>query len=256
MRLRAFGVCLFAIAFASSCSTDSRSTDLNLDSVVETAASPPATSATTVPLTASPPTVPLTASPTTASPLPTSTSVVPLSTVATSPIPTTSTTPTTTAVNVADATTTSVQVELSAEDRVRQDFEMARATRERCGFDPATCQYESVALAGSPIDLSTRALMAFRLEYNLRSVEGRGAALLRVDKVSVEGESAFVSVCLYDPVVVYDIADPTNPSDDIIYNEERNSYETRWEMRQSAGRWLLFERRDLRSLKGGDLCGF
>jgi hypothetical protein len=250
MRLRMSGVFLFVMALMSSCSTGSKSTDLNLDSVVETATSPAATTPEVTP-------VPPTAAPTPASTIPTTTSAVPLSTALTSSIPTSSTTSTSTlTTTIADVTTTSAQVELSEEDRVRHDFEMARVTRERCGFDPAACQYEYVAVVGSPFDLSTRALMAFRLEYSLRSVEGRGAALLRIDKVSLEREAAFVTVCLYDPVVVYDIADPTNPSDDIIYNEEKNSYETRWEMRQSAGRWLLFERRDLRSLKGGDLCGF
>jgi hypothetical protein len=250
MRLRMSGVFLFVMALMSSCSTGSKSTDLNLDSVVETATSPAATTPEVTP-------VPPTAAPTPASTIPTTTSAVPLSTALTSSIPTSSTTSTSTlTTTIADVTTTSAQVELSEEDRVRHDFEMARVTRERCGFDPAACQYEYVAVVGSPVDLSTRALMAFRLEYSLRSVEGRGAALLRIDKVSLEREAAFVTVCLYDPVVVYDIADPTNPSDDIIYNEEKNSYETRWEMRQSAGRWLLFERRDLRSLKGGDLCGF
>jgi hypothetical protein len=250
MRLRMSGVFLFVMALMSSCSTDSKSTALNLDSVVETATSPAATTPEVTP-------VPPTVAPTPASTIPTTTSAVPLSTALTSSIPTSSTTSTSTlTTTIADVTTTSAQVELSEEDRVRHDFEMARVTRERCGFDPAACQYEYVAVVGSPFDLSTRALMAFRLEYSLRSVEGRGAALLRIDKVSLEREAAFVTVCLYDPVVVYDIADPTNPSDDIIYNEEKNSYETRWEMRQSAGRWLLFERRDLRSLKGGDLCGF
>jgi hypothetical protein len=250
MRLRMSGVFLFVMALMSSCSTGSKSTDLNLDSVVETATSPAAPTPEVTP-------VPPTAAPTPASTIPTTTSAVPLSTALTSSIPTSSTTSTSTlTTTIADVTTTSAQVELSEEDRVRHDFEMARVTRERCGFDPAACQYEYVAVVGSPFDLSTRALMAFRLEYSLRSVEGRGAALLRIDKVSLEREAAFVTVCLYDPVVVYDIADPTNPSDDIIYNEEKNSYETRWEMRQSAGRWLLFERRDLRSLKGGDLCGF
>ena len=106
------------------------------------------------------------------------------------------------------------------------------------------------------MDTATRDLMKFRLDNNLRAVHGNGDAQYRIEEVRLDGASAFVTTCLYDTVVIFDIADPANPTDDIIYNEEKNSYEIRWEMRQVGDHWYLFERVDLRSLKDGDLCAF
>jgi len=244
MRWRSLCVGLCAAVLVVSCSSDSDGSDLGLGTTGATAASPPTTEAPET--TAARTTVAVTTSTTT-----TSTTEPPI-TATTAPPPTEA--PTTAAPPPTEAPTTTA--ELSAEDKVKADFEAARLVRSQCGFDPVSCDYAAMAVPGSPTDLDTRDLMQFRLDNNLRSFPGKGEALSRIESVGFEGEAAFVTSCLFDSVIVFDIADPANPDDDIIYNDERNSYETRWELRLVGSRWLLYDGVDIRSLKDGDLCGF
>ena len=147
-------------------------------------------------------------------------------------------------------------MELSAEDKVKADYQAARLAREHCTYDPYTCDYASIAIPGSPMDVQTHEVVKMRTDNNLRAVEGHGGVQLRIDSVGFEGDSAFVSICVYDTVVIFDIADPTNPNDDIIYNEEKNSYRVRWELRDQNGRWLLYDAEQLEEMKDGDICAF
>jgi hypothetical protein len=244
MRLRMSGVFLFVMALMSSCSTGSKSTDLNLDSVVETATSPAA------------PTPEVTPVPPTAAPTPASNQVQSSTDVTTTSLIVNSTDLATTVAAVVEPDSTLAVVALPAEDRVRLDFERARVARQDCGYFPDMCAFGAIALNDSPIDRATRQLMTFRLSNNLRAVAGKGESKDRIDGVTLRGDSAFVTDCTYDTIVVFDVADPTNPDDDIIYNEEKNSYQTVWEMRLDGGIWLLYGGADLQSQKDGDLCGF
>ena len=133
---------------------------------------------------------------------------------------------------------------------------MALSASEACGDEPADCDYSAVAVPASPTDLTIHRRVADRVKNNLRTIPGRGDLHVRIDSVTFNRESAFVAICAFDSAIVYDIGDPTNADDDIIFNDERNSYDVRWEMRQVNGRWILFEGVNLRTLKDGDLCGF
>ena len=98
--------------------------------------------------------------------------------------------------------------------------------------------------------------MKTRIENNLRAIKGSGAVQIRIEDVSISDSSAFVTICAFDTVVIFDVADPTNPADDIIYNDAKESYRVRWELRLLENRWLLFDNVGLEDLKDGDLCGF
>ena len=98
--------------------------------------------------------------------------------------------------------------------------------------------------------------MKTRLDNNLRAVEGNGDVEIRIEDVNISGDAAFVTICAFDTVVIFDIGDPTNSADDIIYNDAKESYRVRWELRQLDDRWLLFDNVGLEDLKDGDLCGF
>lgn len=218
-----------AAVSTTACSSDAGGRDVALDTVVETLVPVPPTTAeaTTLPL-------PLPTEPaTTSSPEPTSPPTDP---------------PTTEA-----ETTTTVQ---SKEDVVRADFESGRAARHQCAYTPETCAFEDIAVSGSPMDVRTRAQMAMRIQYNLRAVNGKGDELVRIENVGFEGESAFVTICDFDTVEIYDIVDPSDPADDILYNGDIASTRVRWEMRLVDGRWLLFQGTELERLTGGDLCAF
>ena len=106
------------------------------------------------------------------------------------------------------------------------------------------------------MDVRTHAVMADRLSLNLRAVPGYGDVQLRIESLGHEGDSAFVTICAYDTVVLFDIQDSTNPTDDIIYNDDKESFRVRWELRYHAGRWLLYDNVGIDALNGGDLCGF
>ena len=136
------------------------------------------------------------------------------------------------------------------------DFEAARHAREACTLEPYSCAYELISIPGSPMDIDTRNSVRRRLELNLRSIVGKGEVTVRFDDVAFVDESAFATICQYDTVVIYDISDPTNPDDDIIYNDEKNSYRVRWELQKLDDQWLLFRGERLQELKEGDLCEF
>ena len=144
----------------------------------------------------------------------------------------------------------------SAEDLVKADFLAAIAARRQCGIDPANCNYEAVAIPGSPMDELTRSTMSDRIKANIRAVEGRGDTQIRVESVSLTGNLASVTACAYDTVVLFDVADPANPSDDIVFNDTVESARVKWELRELAGRWLIVADHRLGVLTGGDLCAF
>ena len=242
MRLRVLGVCVsVSVAMlGAACSSNAKTTDLSLGTIAPTTTTVPST---TLPATTSvpPTTTTIVVDPTTTSTELATTTTAPAETTIASPPPT-------------EAPPTTIEPTL--EDQVKADFERARQARTACAYDPLSCDYAAVAVAGSPMDVATRDLMQFRIDNNLRAVPGRGEAKSRVESVGFEGDSAFVTSCLFDAVIVFDVADPSNPDDDIVYNDERNSYEARWELRKQDGQWLFFDETDLQSLKDGDLCGF
>lgn len=242
MRLRSMCVVLCTAALVVSCSSDSKGSDLGLGTTATTQAP---TSTTGAPQTTA-------AQTTVASTTTTTTTTEPPTTATTTPVPTDA--PTTQAPPVTEAPTTTV--ELSAEDKVKADFNVAVAARTACSYDPSSCDYAAIAIPGSPKDVETRQVMQMRLSHNLRAIEGNGDVKIRIEDVTFEGESAFVTICAFDTVVIFDIADPSNPSDDIIYNDLQNSSRVRWEMRQRDGRWLFYASETLESLPGGDMCGF
>ena len=248
MRLRAFGVCLVVIAQISACSSDSKSTDLHLGSDRETTTSTThvAPSTTHPSSTGVTETVVATTSPailTTIDP-----------TIATSPHVSTTGSESPSLTTLAETTTTLV-LESSA-DEVAADYRAARGSREECAYEPQSCEYEKIAIAGSPMDIFTRAVMADRIGKNLRAVHGRGDIKLRIEDVRLAADAAFVTICGFDTVVIFDVADPTDPGDDIIYNEEQASYRVRWELHASKGTWLLYDSVGLEDRQDGDLCAF
>ncbi len=144
----------------------------------------------------------------------------------------------------------------SVEAQVAADFEAAMAERSRCGYDPATCDFALIAVEGSPVDQAVRATMTSRIQNNLRAVAGHGEFKVRVDDVEIDGESAIVNGCAFDSVVVFDVSNPSDPDDDIIFDDLLASTRLNWELRNTNGFWRLFANTRLERLEGGDLCGF
>ena len=98
--------------------------------------------------------------------------------------------------------------------------------------------------------------MSARIVGNLRAVEGVGNVQTRVEDVVVGGDVAFATVCTYDTIIIFDVGDPANPADDIIFNDAKESLRVSWEMHRISGTWLRFEGTDLEKLTGEDLCAF
>lgn len=256
MRLRMSGVFLFVMALMSSCSTHSQSTDLHLGTVqAPTSSATHVVSSTSDPMTSTSTTVRAVTD--VATTVPPSTVAATISIVASSP---------STSEQAADppapSSTTTESTEIappiarSPDEVVEADYHTARQTAERCNYDPYGCDYSAIAVGGSPMDLQMHELVKVRTANNLRAVEGKGNVQLRIDRIQIEGTSAFVSICAYDTIVIYDVADPFNPDDDIIYNEDKDSYLVRWEMRQVDATWLLYAGKQSQRLDEGDLCGF
>jgi len=165
-----------------------------------------------------------------------------------SPVTTTSTTPPPPPTN---APTTTIDIE----SQIRADFDATIAVRLACGQDPATCDFANLAIPGSPLDLYTRDLMADRVINNQRTVVGSGSYEYSVRATSIDGSVATVVVCIFDSVIVFDIADPANPDDDVVVNDAQDSTTSRVELRQRDGHWLWFDNETVNSTPGVNSCG-
>lgn len=144
----------------------------------------------------------------------------------------------------------------SEEEQVKADYLRAFAARKQCNFDPEGCEYGAIAIPGSPTDKYTRATMKTRVDDHLYAREGNGDAVVRVETASVSGDTATVATCYLDTLILFDVADPTDTTDDIVFNEVKESARVRWNLRRLNGSWLLYDGVDLEALTGGDLCGF
>ena len=153
---------------------------------------------------------------------------------------------------------------LSERDQVGADFLAALAARERCDYDPVGCDFAAIAVPDSPMDRFTRQKMQVRVDSNLRAVPGNGTLRIRVESVSITGQSASVISCVYDTVVIFDVGRSAAASDDIVFDELKQSDRVRWELRQGDGdgdgdgdgRWLILRGDQIQTLTGSDLCEF
>jgi hypothetical protein len=176
-------------------------------------------------------------------------------------VPVVPTDPTVPATTIA-ATTTTTTTELVTTTTVDPKAEVEAAylaaleARKACAYDPVNCNYALIAVPGSPQDLFTRETMKGRIENDLRPVNGFGKAVTRVDDVILGGDVAFVTICGLDSIVLFDIVDPANPGDDIVFDDSTISQRVKWEMRRTNGVWLMFEGTELERSTGEDLCDF
>ncbi len=181
----------------------------------------------------------------------------------TSPASTSAPTTSTAAVTTSDApaTTTTVGSTTSTtlpseEEQVKADFLAAMAVRRQCGLDPANCDYAALAIPSSPMERVTRDLMKFRIENNLSAVAGHGDLKLRVEEIQSLDQKASLVACGYDNIVIFDVGDPGNPDDDIVFNDSAGSARTTWTLERQNNRWLIWDGVPIQELSGGDLCGF
>ena len=171
---------------------------------------------------------------------------------------TTAEAPTTVATEAPNTTaaTTSTNIVDSVEAQVEAGFAAALAVRIQCGREPENCDFAAAVIPGSPADEITRQLIMEQIDNNQRTVAGQGEYKWRIDNIDAEGDVAFVTTCVFDTVIVFDIADLANPDDDIVVNDLRASTIIEWEMRLVDGRWGVYRTQRLERLEGGDLCGF
>ena len=232
-------VCCTAAAVLVGCTSDSKGNGLNLGTT-------PAASSTST-------TITIAAATTTTTMVTVAPTVEGTTTAATKNPTTSSATPPT---SPPTDTTSISTAPATVEARVEADYLAARQVRQRCSYEPESCDYAAFAVPGSPLDVETRDKIKGRLAANLRAVDGFGDVKERVESVFVSGELAHLTACAYDTVVIFDVADPTNSADNIIFNDEKGSYRVRWELHLEGGRWLIASGETLDKLSGGDLCGF
>jgi len=152
--------------------------------------------------------------------------------------------------------TTSGTPVLSGEDHVRFDFLAAMAARKKCDVKPAACDFAAVSVQGSAMDLATRQTMTMYTDNNLRAVAGRGDVFIRVESVKVSGSDAAVVSCVFDTEVIVDVGRASGASDDVVFDDSQRSDRVRWRLELADGSWHIINGERLRTLTGGDLCGF
>jgi hypothetical protein len=170
----------------------------------------------------------------------------------------TSTTIATTTTVAAGTTTTAVSAdEALTAAAVERDFRAAAATRLGCNYQPAECDFAGVAVPGSPTDTSLRETISQWVATNRRAVPGQGDYQFEIEKVDVSPpDRAYVTMCGYDTLVVFDVGDPSTPDDDVVVDDSQPSFRVFWEMRLVEGRWKNFQATTLAEQEGPGLCTF
>lgn len=181
---------------------------------------------------------------------------IPLSNGAPSEPPLTTTAVATTPAPTIAPNTTDLATTIDPKAEVEAAYLAALDARQFCNYEPEDCDFEAIAVVGSPQDVSTRETMAARLRDNLRSVRGIGSEKVRIESSVLAGDVAFVVICALDAGVLFDVGDLATSSDDIVFDDSTVSLRVQWEMRRPDGVWLMFEGINLEKLTGGDLCEF
>ncbi len=153
--------------------------------------------------------------------------------------------------------TTTTPPPTTPEDQVKADYLLARDARAVCSVDPPSCDYSAVAVAGSPAESAVRSTVQTLVAENIRPIPGHGEVQIKIESVTITGDTASLVVCNLDSVVLYNVGDQANPDDDVVVNDEVLSYRVMWAMRVSAGRWLPYDSQKVEEASEGvDLCGF
>lgn len=141
------------------------------------------------------------------------------------------------------------------EDQIRADFGRTWAGYNDCGIAPDACDFRAVAVPGSEVDRTLRSFVDDLLTNNLRVGRNSGPATVEVISVAVvDSDTADVTACATDGLVLFDIADPANPDDDIVLNDAVNSYLGVWRMAEVDGQWLRVVILDLDRFAGQQTC--
>ena len=128
--------------------------------------------------------------------------------------------------------------------------------RNSCNIDPGGCDFAAIALPGSPYDEFNRKVMAFRLENNLRAVQGVGEFQVRVEAQDFDDDVSYVTACSLDSIVLFDVGASAGREDDIIFDDSVVSQRVRWQMRRTGAQWRIVAGEELGKLTGEDMCGF
>jgi hypothetical protein len=95
-----------------------------------------------------------------------------------------------------------------------------------------------------------------KVQYHLRARPGSGPMTYKIEGVRLApgGKSATVTTCIVDGMVVYDIADPSNPHDDIVFNDRLVATRTSWTMSLTRVGWRRSAAHVVKEWIGKDRC--
>ena len=75
-----------------------------------------------------------------------------------------------------------------------------------------------------------------------------------VESTNITGETAVIIACSYDTATLFDVSDPVNPDDDVVFDDSQYSTRTQWLLSRVDGRWSVVAANDLERAPGGALC--
>lgn len=144
-------------------------------------------------------------------------------------------------------TTTSTARPSSTSDDVVATFDRLMTIRVECGRRPRTCPVDELAVVGSNMHAELADLMAVRSQAGIVA-SSRGSSKYRVDDVTVDGDTATVTTCLTDDVVLV--------MDGAVFDDSTLSAITEWTMSLTETGWKWSGWRATTTTREGDLCGF
>lgn len=148
---------------------------------------------------------------------------------------------------IISTTTTSTAVRSSSSDDVVSAFDRLMKVRLACGRRPRTCPVDDLAVVGSNMHTELTDLMTVRSEAGIVA-SSRGSSNYRIDGVRVDGDTATITTCLTDDIVLV--------MDGAVFDDSTLSAITEWTMSLTETGWKWSAWRAITTTHEEDLCGF
>jgi hypothetical protein len=150
-----------------------------------------------------------------------------------------------------------VDPQAAAKAQVVAGFTAGFKAYEQCIIAPEKCDYATASADGSPLRAWLVGNMLEKVKYHLRARPGSGPMTFKVESVQLAagGKSATLTTCVVDGMVVYDIADPFNPHDDVVFNDRLVATRTTWAMWPTKAGWRRSAAYLVKEWVGKDRCG-
>jgi hypothetical protein len=140
--------------------------------------------------------------------------------------------------------------------QIEADFRRGWEAFIDCAAFPSECDSTAIAKPGSDAALLIEEEMASLARAGFRARLDTGPRELVFEETFLSGENqASITTCIIDGTWLVDPRNDDDPTNDIIVNDELNSYRTEWLLENVGGAWLRIAGKRIGVFPNQDFCG-